>query len=127
MKKSKCLFSQGQLEFLGLIISKAGVAGDPHKVQLVKDWLVPTIAKELHSFMGMASYYRRFVPHFSIISKPLTNLLRKDTMLVWTVASQQSFEALKRALVQAHVLAIPNFSKPFVVETDASEGGIGVV
>jgi hypothetical protein len=75
----------------------------------------------------MVGYYRKFVQHFGIISTPLTNLLRKDTVFVWTTKTQKSFDILKQALAQAPVLAIPNFQKTFLIETDASGGGIGVV
>jgi hypothetical protein len=75
----------------------------------------------------MASYYRKFMSKFGIISKPLTNLLKKDTLFVWTKTTNQAFVALKTALVQALVLAILIFSKPFTIETDASGGGIGAV
>jgi hypothetical protein len=88
LKKSKCLFEQEQLEFLGHIISKAIVVTDPHKVHVVKELHVPTCVKELRSFLDMTGYYRRFVPHFGIISRPLTNLLRKGEMFVWTAVTQ---------------------------------------
>lgn len=127
LKKSKCLFEQEQLEFLGHIISKAGVATDPHKVQVVKEWHVPTCVKELSSSLDMAGYYRRFVPHFGIISRPLTNLLRKGEMFVWTAVTQQTFDTLKKALVEAPMLAILNFNQTFIVETIASGGVIGAV
>jgi hypothetical protein len=81
----------------------------------------------VRSFLGMAGYYRKFVSNFGIISKPLTNLLKKDNLFIWTETANQAFVALKTALVQAPVLAIPNFSKPFTIETDARRGGIGAV
>ena len=74
----------------------------------------------------MAGYYRKFVPNFGLISKPLTNLL-KDTLFVWTTTTEASFQALKKAPTSTPVLAIPNFDKPFTVETDASAKGIGAV
>jgi len=83
--------------------------------------------KELRSFLGMAGYYRKFVKNYGIISKPLTNLLRKNTPYVWTSAHEESFTALKNALVSAPVLTLPDFNKQFVIETDASDKGVGAV
>lgn len=100
---------------------------DPRKGQIVQEWTVPTNVKELHSFLGMARYYRKFVHHFGIISKPLANLLRKGIVSVWTDDTQQSFDTLKLSIAQAAVLGIPNFQKPFVIETDASGDRIGAV
>jgi hypothetical protein len=85
---------------------------------------VSTNVKELRSFLGLASYYRKFVRHFGIISKPLTELLKKNTCFIWIVVHDQSFAAFKHALSHAPVLALPNFSKPFAIETDASGMGI---
>jgi len=75
----------------------------------------------------MEGYYRKFVRHFGLICKTLTNLLCKGEQYVWTATHEDSFQALKQALISAPVLALPNFSKPFVLETDASDKGIGAV
>lgn len=75
----------------------------------------------------MVGYYRKFVPHFGILSKPLTDLLKKGTAFVWTSATETSFQALKKALVIAPVLAMLDFSQPFTIETDASAKGIGAI
>lgn len=109
------------------MVSAQGISTDPHKVQVVQNWPVPTCVKELRSFLGMAGYYRKFVRHFGIISKPLTDLLRKYTVFAWTSVTQQSFDTLKSALAQAPVLGIPDFNKVFTIETDASSIGIGAV
>lgn len=77
--------------------------------------------------MGIAGYYRRFIKNFGIISKPLTNLLRKGEIFTWTQDHQDSFNTLKQALRSAPVLALPDFTKQFVIETDASDKGIGAV
>jgi hypothetical protein len=127
LKRSKCSFAQDKLEFLGHVVSAQGISTDPHKVQMVQNWPVPTCVKELRSFLGMAGYYRKFVRHFGIISKPLTDLLRKDTMFAWTSVTQQSFDTLKSTLAQAPVLGIPDFTKVFTIKTDASSSGIGAM
>ena len=110
---------------MGHIVSEQGVATDPSKISTIKDW--PENGKDLRSFLGMAGYYRRFVPQFGMISKPLTNLLKRGTVFVWTSATEASFQALKKALISAPVLAMPNFALPFIIETDASATGIGAV
>jgi hypothetical protein len=112
---------------LGYIISPQEVATDPDKVQIIANWPVPTSVKELRSFLGLAGYYRKFVKHFGVLSKPLTHMLRKGELFVWTQEQTESFEAIKRALIIAPILALPDFSLPFVMETDTSDKGIRVV
>jgi hypothetical protein len=127
VKRPKYDFGQRQLRYLGHIISESGVATDPAKVSAVLQWPSPTSVKGLRSFLGLASYYRRFVRNFGIIAKLLIDLLKKGTLFIWTVEHQQAFEVLKMALTSAPVLALPNFQKSFVIETDASGVGIGTV
>lgn len=127
VKLSKCSFGQQQLSYLGHIIGVNGVATDPSKVQDVLDWAVPVSTKKLRGFLGLAGYYRKFVKNFGIISKPLTQLLRKGVPYVWTTETDNAFNTLKQALASAPVLALPNFQKTFTVETDASDCGIGAV
>jgi hypothetical protein len=127
LKQSKCLFAQKKLEFLGHVVSAQGISTDPRKVEVIQNWPIPRCVKDVRSFLGMAGYYRKFVAQFGIISKPLTALLKKDNLFVWTDQTNQSFMALKEALARAPVLALPNFTKTFTVETDASGGGIGAV
>lgn len=127
MKLSKCIFAQRKLCYLGHIISEQGVATDPDKVRAVSHWPVLNSVKELRSFLGLAGYYRRFVRHFGMIARPLNDLLKKGTMFVWTSIHDESFAALKSELTTAPVLALPNFSKLFVIETDASGTDVGAV
>lgn len=116
---SKCAFSQTNISYLCHIISAQGVATDPTKFQDIQKWRVPTNTKELRSFLGLASFYCKFVHHFATICKSLTELLKKHTLFVWTSEHQQAFETLKHALISAPVLALPDFSSPFCIYTDA--------
>lgn len=97
VKMTKCSFAQRQLRYLGHIISEAGVATDPDKIQAVLQWPSPTSVRDLWSFLCLAGYYRRFVKHFGIISRPLTELLRKGAVFVWTDVQEQAFVTLSEA------------------------------
>jgi hypothetical protein len=108
IKLSKCTFAQNLVSYLGHVISDKGVATDPDKVAAISSWPVPHNVKEVHSFLGLSGYYRKFVKHFYIISRPLTNLLKKGPLFVWTTEHDQTFSVLKCALVQALFLILPN-------------------
>jgi hypothetical protein len=127
VKLSKCSFAQIKLQYLGHVISKDGVATDPSKIEAVQSWPSPKTAKEVRSFLGLAGYYRKFVKNFGIMSRPLTNLLKKGQVFTWHETQESAFQALKQALITAPVLALPDFSKKFEVETDACDTGIGAV
>lgn len=126
LRKEKCSFATNKVEYLGHFITKEGVSTDPSKVQAVANWPKPSTLKQLRGFLGLAGYYRRFVKDFGKIAKPLTDMLKKDNFQ-WTEESTVAFFALQQALISAPVLTLPDFSKPFVVETDDSGTGIGAV
>lgn len=125
-KMSKCSFAQMQTEYLDHIISTEGLQTDPSKHEVVKHWLKPKSVRELRGFLGLAGYYRRFVRGYGIISKPLSNTLKKNAFK-WTSEAEHAFEELKVALCTALVLTLPDFSKEFTVEADACAQGMGAV
>ena len=126
-KFSKCEFWLKEVRFLGHVVSGEGIAVDPTKVESVTEWNAPTTVGEIRSFLGLAGYYRRFIENFSKIARPMTTLLKKDTKFVWTEECEASFQELKKRLVTAPVLILPNIHKDFQVYCDASRQGLGGV
>ncbi|XP_075089929.1 putative mitochondrial protein AtMg00860 [Nicotiana tabacum] len=125
-KKSKCNFGEAQIEYLGHIISDQGVSIDPTKIEAWINWPYPVNIKGFRGLLGLTGYYRRFIKNFVAISKPLTYLLKKGAF-PWNDSATIAFEELKNAMVHAPVLALPDFTLPFVVEVDASGTGLGAV
>jgi hypothetical protein len=127
IKLSKCRFGQQSISYLGHVVGPSGVGTDPSKIDSIKQWPEPADVKQLRSFLGLAGYYRKFVRHYAIIAWPLTDLLKKGALFVWTDMHKSSFAALKSALIEAPVLGLPNFAKPFQLHTDACDSGVGAV
>ncbi|XP_015966762.1 uncharacterized mitochondrial protein AtMg00860-like [Arachis duranensis] len=112
--------------YLGHVVSRHGVQVDGSKVTAIREWPVPTSVKQLRALLGIASYYRKFICQFATLATPLTDLLKKDAF-IWSAATNDAFINLKYALTTTPVLALPNFSEPFVLETDASGIGLGAI
>jgi len=125
-KASKCVFYSPQVEYLGHVISAAGVSTDPHKIEAILNWPLPCNIKQLKGFLGLTGYYRRFVKGYGIICKPLTQLLKKDAYR-WNEEATSAFNQLKHVMTQPPVLALPNLTQQFIIETDASSRGMGAV
>src|SRR4051812_22013038 len=126
-KFSKCEFWLNKVNFLGHVISAEGIAVDPDRVRTIQEWALPKNVKQLRSFLGLASYCRRFVQNFSKIAKPMTKLLRQGKRYSWSTACQSAFEELKKKFTTTPILTPPDESQPFQVFCDASLQGLGGV
>jgi len=127
VKLEKCEFCVPFLDFLGHRISSEGIFMDPKKISSVLEWPTPTNVKEVQSFLGLANYYRRFIPNFAVIARPLNNLLKKNTKFIWNNEVEEAFNCLKSKFSSAPVLAYPDRNLPFQVETDSSNFAIGAI
>lgn len=114
------------MEYLGHIISSQGVSIDLRKIAAMVAWPSPTSIKALKGFLGLTSYYRKFIQNYGQITAPLTALLKKNAF-VWSAEAEKAFQQLKDAISQPLVLALPNFNHSFTSECDASGSGLGVV
>lgn len=140
LSPSKCFFLRKEVDYLGHIVTSDGIRTDPKKIEKVKGWSTPTTIKQLRSFLGFCGYYRRFIKHYAEIVRPLEALCTEDPLVTgvtkkrlqditnrWTEAQENSFNALKLALTSAPILAYPTEKDQFILDTDASDTGIGAV
>jgi len=127
LKPSKYKLTQVQVSFLGHLVSKDGLSTDPVKIKLSEDWPVPKNVRELRGFLGLTGYYRRFVQNYSEIVSPLNALLKKDRAFSGTEECNAAFLEWKRKMMEPPVLALPNETGLFVLDTDASDRSIGAV
>ena len=136
LKPSKCELFKKQINYLGHVVGQEGVSTDPDKIKAVTEWPRPTTVTEVRSFLGFVSYYRRFIPNFSKVAKPLNTLLqnlegtsnqKKKFKVNWGPDQQEAFETLQRLCTEAPILAYADFKTPFILHTDASSEGLGAV
>lgn len=127
VNKEKCAFCRPSLKYLGYIVDGNGLHVDPEKVEAILNLPTPKNTKEVRRIVGMTSWYRRFVPNFSAIVTPITDLLKKNKKFCWSEECEEAFSKLKQQLVSAPVTHGPDYKLPFVLQTDASGYGIGAV
>ena len=133
LKPSKCKFFKTRLAYLGHIVSADGIETDPKKVEAVKNWTVPKTVTDVRSFLGFTNHYRRFIRGYANVARPLNALIsgdnasRKKCLISWNNECQTAFETLKDLCTKTPVLAYADYSKPFQVQTDASDLGLGAV
>ena len=127
LKPSKCHFAQSSVDFLGFTISDSGLAPDSKKVEAISRYPTPKDLTELRRFLGMASYYRRFISGFSDIASPLNRLTQKDMPFVWDENCENAFQTIKEQLMSSPVLAFPEPNGDYILYTDASDVGVGAV
>ena len=133
LKPNKCEFFKTKITYLGHIISSKGIETDPKKVEAVKNWTVPKTVTDVRSFLGFTNYYRRFIRGYANVAKPLNTLVsgnnanRKKAPIEWTDECQVAFDKLKELCTSTPVLAYANYKKPFKLQTDTSDLGLGAV
>ena len=127
LKADKCDFGKEETEYLGHVISSEGVRQDPKKMDKLRNYPVPTDKRTVRAFLGLASYYRRFVRDFSRIAAPLHELTKADTTFEWTPQTSEAFTRLKEVLTANILLPFPDFASPFIIDCDASDVGMGAV
>ena len=127
LKPKKCHLCRRQVEFLGHVVSGEGVATDPSKIDKIRDWPTPTNVRQVRSFIGLTSYYRRFIENYAQIAEPLHRITGKGARFEWTREQQEAFEELQRRLTNTPILGYPRRENPFILDTDASACSVGAV
>jgi hypothetical protein len=125
-KESKCEFGMTDVLYLGHIIGAKGVQVHQDKIKAIMEWPTPKTLTKLRGFLGMCTYYRKFVKGFSHLCAPLIDLTKKEAFK-WSEEAQFTFDKMKKVMSTCPVLALPDFGQPFTLECDASGEGIGVV
>lgn len=124
----KSRFCMKSLKYLGYVVCEEGIRPDPDKIAPISDYPVPKTVKDIRRLMGLAGWYRRFIPNFASVTAPISNMLKKGrTKIEWTAEAQQALEYIKVALTSSPVLANPDYSVPFIIQADASDVGMGAI
>lgn len=127
LQPDKCEFMRKEVAYLGHIINEQGISPQPNKIMAITNYPIPRTQKNIKQFLGLVGYYRRFIKDFSKIARPLTKLLRKDQPFGWSEDQQTAFEFFKNALTSKPILQFPDFTKEFILTTDASQYAIGAI
>ena len=127
LKAKKCKLYKTKIEYLGMIIEEGRISMDPVKLGGIRDWPTPTRVKQVRSFLGFGNFYRKFISHYSDLAQPLNDMTKKDKEFEWTTKCQEAFDILKQQFTEEPVLLMPDQSKLFQIESDASEVATGAV
>ena len=127
LKSTKCHLFQTSVPFLGHVVGREGLQCDPKKIEDVKSWPVPDCLKSVRQFLGFVGYYRRFISNFADMAEPLVSLTGKDVPFVWRPACSAAFTGLRDALFQAPILSFPTEDGDYILDTDATNFGMGGV
>ena len=127
LKPKKCNLFRTEVHYLGHVINKEGIQPDPKKLAAVREWEPPTDVTGVRSFVAFCNYYRKFVQNFAEVARPLYLLTSKGLKFTWTEEHDKAFRTLKKRLLEAPILAFPNFELPFIIDTDASDTALGAV
>ena len=127
LKLEKCKFATDEVEYLGMIVKPGQLAMDPVKLDGIASWPAPTKVKDVHSFLGFANFYRRFIPDYSNVTRPLIDLTKKNLIWNWSPSCQLSVDSLKCLFLSKPILHLPNLSAPFTVATNASKYASGAI
>ena len=127
LKAKKCEFEKTKIEYLGMIIKEGQISINPIKLAGIQEWPTLTIVKQVRSFLGFGNFYQKFISHYSDLANPLTDLTKKDRKFEWIKDCQQAFNSLKKRFTEEPVLQMPDHSRPFQIESDASKVATGAV
>jgi Reverse transcriptase (RNA-dependent DNA polymerase)/RNase H-like domain found in reverse transcriptase len=127
LKAKKCKFCQTRIKYLGMIIKEGRISMDAVKLGGIRDWPIPTMLKQTRSFLGFGNFYQKFIFHYSKLAQTLNDLIKKDKKFEWTTKCQEAFDSMKKRFMEEPVLLMPDQSKPFQIESDASKVATGVV